>query len=415
MEAARAVERGFVTPGKTLLIASSHRVFAMTERIALADGRADSATLFAACRDAARELVAFDMAALADAAGSVISAVLFGALAGAGALPVPRTAFEAAIRRGQVGVSSSLAAFGAGFEAARSGGGPDAGPVASNAVSASARTREFVEQAGFPNEGEARRVVTAAVERLIDYQDADYAREFLVRLQRFQDLAARPGDGSGRLLAEVARQLALGMAYEDTIRVAELKIRPSRFARVREEVQVAPGQILEIAEFFHPRVQEIADTLPAPVGRWLLRTSWARRSLERLLRKGKVVKTTSVSGFLLLYGLSKLKALRRRSLRFANEQAALSDWLDRVAETATSNYALALEVARMRGLVKGYGDTHERGRAKFESLTATLPGLRNRDNAAATLADLIKAALADEHGEALGKAIAELEPAVSVS
>jgi indolepyruvate ferredoxin oxidoreductase beta subunit len=409
MEAARAVERGFVTPGKTLLIASSHRVFSMTERIALADGRADSATLFAACRDAARELVAFDMAALADAVGSVISAVLFGALAGAGALPVPRTAFEGAIRRGQVGVSSSLAAFGAGFEAARSGGGSDAGAIASNAVSASARARELVEQAGFQNEGEARAVVTAAVERLIDYQDADYAREFLARLQRFQDIEARQGDGSGRLLAEVARQLALAMAYEDTIRVAELKIRPSRFARVREEVQVAPGQILEIAEFFHPRVQEIADTLPAPLGRWLLRTSWARRFLEALLRKGKVVKTTSVSGFLLLYGLSKFKSLRRRSLRFAAEQAALSGWLDHVAENAASNYALALEVARMRGLVKGYGDTHERGRAKYERLTATLPQLRNRDNAAATLADLIKAALADEQGEALQKAIAALE------
>ena len=41
MEAARAVERGFVTPDKTLLVASTHRVFAMTEKIALADGRAD--------------------------------------------------------------------------------------------------------------------------------------------------------------------------------------------------------------------------------------------------------------------------------------------------------------------------------------------------------------------------------------
>ena len=114
----RAVERGFVTPDQTLLIASTHRVFAMTEKIALADGRADAAALLAACRDAARELVAFDMAALADATGSVLSAVLFGALAGSGALPFPRAAFEAAIRRGQVGVDSSLAAFGAGFDAA---------------------------------------------------------------------------------------------------------------------------------------------------------------------------------------------------------------------------------------------------------------------------------------------------------
>jgi len=122
MEGARAIERGFVTPERTLLIASTHRVFAMTEKIALADGRVDAAPLLAACREAARELVAFDMAALAEATGSVLSAVLFGALAGSAALPFPRMAFEAAIRRGQVGVERSLAAFAAGFEAAQSGG-----------------------------------------------------------------------------------------------------------------------------------------------------------------------------------------------------------------------------------------------------------------------------------------------------
>ena len=91
MEAARAVERGFVTPDRTLLIASTHRVFAMTEKIALADGRVDAAALFAGCRAAARQLVAFDMGALADATGSALSAVLFGALAGSSALPFPRS------------------------------------------------------------------------------------------------------------------------------------------------------------------------------------------------------------------------------------------------------------------------------------------------------------------------------------
>ena len=75
-----------------------------------------------------------------------------------------------------------------------------------------------------------------------------------------RDIERRHGDGSGRLLAETARQLALGMTYEDTIRVADLKIRASRFARVRAEAELADGQILEIAEFLHPRTQEIADT-----------------------------------------------------------------------------------------------------------------------------------------------------------
>jgi indolepyruvate ferredoxin oxidoreductase, beta subunit len=100
------------------------------------------------------------------------------------------------------------------------------------------------------------------------------------------------------------------MAYEDTIRVADLKIRSSRFARVREEAQIKDGQILEIAEFFHPRTQEIADTLPAALGRWLLRSRWARGLVDRVTRKGKVVKTTSIGGFLLLYAAPPLAALR---------------------------------------------------------------------------------------------------------
>jgi indolepyruvate ferredoxin oxidoreductase beta subunit len=417
MEAARAVERGFVTPDKTLLIASTHRMFAMTEKIALADGRADAAALLAACRDAARQLVAFDMAALADATGSVLSAVLFGTLAGSGALPFPRAAFEAAIRRGGVGVNSSLAAFGAGFEAAQ--GGEAAIPTAAvddgNKRDASQPMRDLLGDVERDFAGEARTIVIAGVERLADYQDIAYASDFLARLERFREIERQCGDGSGRLLAETARQLALAMAYEDTVRVADLKIRASRFARVRAEVQIEDGQILEIAEFFHPRTQEIADTLPAGLGRWLIRTSWPRGVLDRLTRKGKTVKTTSISGFLLLYLLSRLKPLRRRSLRFVTEQAALAAWLDLVAETARVDYALALQVARMRGLVKGYGDTHERGRDKFDKLVAVLPRLRTGSNPGATLESLIKAAQADEGGLALDKGIADLMPTPSSS
>jgi indolepyruvate ferredoxin oxidoreductase, beta subunit len=411
MEAARAVERGFVTPEKTLLIASTHRVYAMTEKVALADGRVDAAALLAGCREAARQIVAFDMAALADAAGSVVSAVLFGALAGSGALPFPRAAFEAAIRRGQVGVARSLAAFGAGFEAAQAGEVAKSLPGTEDERHVAPALRALIDQAVVDFSGEARAVVMAGLERLGDYQDAAYAREFLARLAPLREIERQHGDGSGALLAETARQLALAMAYEDTIRVADLKIRSSRFARVRAEAEIADGHILEIAEFFHPRTQEIADTLPAALGRWLMRTSWARGLLDRVTRKGRTVKTTSVGGFLLLYALSRLKPLRRRSLRFATEQAALADWLGLVAQVARSDYALALQVARMRGLVKGYGDTHERGQMKFEKLCALLPRLRGRSDAGTLLEGLIKAALADEAGEALDKAIAALPPA----
>jgi indolepyruvate ferredoxin oxidoreductase beta subunit len=354
-------------------------------------------------------MVAFDMSALADATGSALSAVLLGALAGSAALPFSRSAFEAAIRRGQVGVAASLAAFAAAFEAVKTGAGamPPAAAVTSRAAGVRQPIGELQSAAERDFPGEARPLVIAGVERLNDYQDATYARDFLARLERFRDLEPRPG--GGRLLAEIARQLALAMAYEDTIRVAELKIRSSRFARVRAEAQIADGQTLEIAEFFHPRTQEIADTLPAPLGRWLMRTGWARGLVDHVTRKGRIVKTTSISGFLLLYALSRLKPFRRRSLRFATEQTSLASWLALVADTAHADYALALEVARMRGLVKGYGDTHARGQMKFEKLAAWLPQLRGRSDGSALLQRLIKAALADEEGQALDKAIADLD------
>ena len=67
MEAGRAIQRGLVTPDRTTLIASTNRVFSMTERTAMADGRVDETALFEGCRSAAKSFHAFDMAALADA------------------------------------------------------------------------------------------------------------------------------------------------------------------------------------------------------------------------------------------------------------------------------------------------------------------------------------------------------------
>lgn len=407
MEAGRAVQRGFVTPDCTTLIASSHRVYSMTERIALTDGRVDAASLQDACALASKRLIAFDMAGLAEATGSVISAVLFGALAGAGLLPFPHAAFEAAIERGGVGVAASLSAFRAGFEAAASKriiAAPAALAPAGTAAQP-ASLAALVDQAvrTYPQIAD---IVRAGVERVADYQDIGYAGRYLARLASVAAVA-RERDGE-HLLGETARQLALAMTYEDTIRVAELKIRASRFARVREEVRIADGQLLQIAEFMHPRVQEIADTLPVGLGRWLMNTPRARRLVERFTKSGKIVKTTSLRGFLLLYLVASLKPLRPRSLRFAVEQAALDQWLGVVRDTAKTDPALAAEVAEARNLVRGYGDTHERGRERFDALMAVLPQVSHMPDAGARFAALRKAAQAEESGAELTRAIGAL-------
>ena len=80
MEAGRAVQRGLVTPERTLLIASTHRVYSMAEKTAMGDGRVDAQRLLVAGQSAAQRFVHADFAELAERNGSVISAALFGAL-----------------------------------------------------------------------------------------------------------------------------------------------------------------------------------------------------------------------------------------------------------------------------------------------------------------------------------------------
>jgi len=429
MEAGRAIQRGLVTPERTTLVASTHRVYSMTEKTAMGDGRVDAGALLAAGQGAARRFVAADFARLAEEARSVISASLFGALAGTGALPFARDRFEAAIRQGGVGVEASLRAFAAGFDAARAADAPDAAGAARPAAAEPRatpspgprgtvlgprlRAHEARIVAGFP--AAAHEVLRAGVLQLADWQDEAHAAGYLDRLAALRELDARApaidGEPPHALLCETARHLALWMSYEDTVRVADLKTRRSRFERVASEVRLAEGQLLDIGEFLHPRVDEIADTLPAPLGRRLLASPRLRALVGRFTREGRVVKTSSVRGFLLLYAVAALRRIRRRSLRFELETARIGAWLARIEAIAPRDPALALEVARCQRLVKGYGDTHARGWRNFERLMRALDAQPPGSLGAGGLRALREAALADEGGAALAAALERLAPA----
>lgn len=191
------------------------------------------------------------------------------------------------------------------------------------------------------------------------------------------------------------------MSYEDTVRVADLKIRRSRFERVSHEVKQSSEQFLDINEFLHPRVEEIADTLPVALGNWLLETTWARQFLGRFTQKGRVVKTTSLRGYLLLYFIASLRVTRPYSLRFFNEQERINDWLKCITELIQTDAKLALQVVKAQQLVKGYGDTHSRGWRNFQRLISTLPLIQNEPDAANKLQKLQKIALNDDSEQEL--------------
>jgi indolepyruvate ferredoxin oxidoreductase beta subunit len=266
------------------------------------------------------------------------------------------------------------------------------------------RVRQLLDRIDREFPATARPLLREGVRRLIDYQDPAYADLYLDRLGA---LAAAPQAGTEpRLLTETARHLALWMAYEDTVRVAALKIRASRFERVRDEVRAGADQVLAIDEYLHPRVQEIAETLPASIGRRIEQPGWLRNVVERLTQQGRVVTTSSLGGFLMLYAVAGMKRWRRATTRYATEHAAIEAWLARIAAGAAHNPALAVEIAQCQRLVKGYSDTHERGVRNYETVMAAV-AKAGTTLAPATLRELREAALADEHGATLKAMLAQ--------
>lgn len=402
LEAGRALQRGIVTPDRTTLIASSHRVYAIDEKTHLGDGRADAEQVAALTREHSKRCISFDMQALAEANGSVISAVLFGAAAGSGALPFAKESYREAIKASGIAVKESLAAFEAGAAAASSDAAPVAvaanDPLPSIPPGLAARITATLPPG-------AHVAAFNGVARLIDYQDEAHAGVYLDRLAAIATHARSATDAA--LTESVARGLALWMSFEDTIRVADLKIRTARRRRVLEEVRAQKGQLVYVTEFMKPRVREICGTMPAWLGRRIL----ASKRLTALLEKatgGRQIATSRISGFLLLYFLASLRRMRPRTLRYAEETAHQLAWLHQIGELAASDPGLAVEVAECQQLVKGYGETHERGLASFLLISEHARRWAGQPQAAYNVRELRKAALSDDLGIALADALQKI-------
>lgn len=356
-EAGRMISRGFVSPDKTTLLSSDHRVYGITEKSATGDGTADTDFILRLAGRYAQRFIHFDLLDLVQRHGTVISAGLLGAIAGAGVLPFDRATFVDAIATGK-GASANRAAFDESFQRAASGGVALYEPEVPAAFtlpepSTPLGSRLLSRVAALPVT--VHEVVYHGVVRLLDYQDEAYAHEFL---QRVAEVAVRDsGDDGHGLTRETARWLALWMAYEDIPRVAQLKCRPSREAEVRDEVGAAAGQAIQVSEFFHPRVEEVAALLPRALGERLLASKAARRALQPFLGP-RTLRTDKVWTLWLMRCLAALRRRRRGTLGFAHEWAMIDAWLAAVLAAETND--LARTIADCGGMVKGYGATRHR-------------------------------------------------------
>lgn len=405
LEASRMIFNGFVTPDRTTLIASTHRVLAISERSAMGDGSFDVGRLLRAVKERSKTQILFDMDQAAEESGGVLNAVLLGALAGSGRLPIPEQAFEAAIREGGKAVDANLAGF-------AFGRGHACGELAQvvrdhHKRQAAARgIEDLTERARRTYPAAALDVVEEGIRRLTAYQDRRYATLYLDRLDAIDAL------GSAELLRETAGHLAVRMSFEDVIRVAQAKTTPGRMARVRAEVRAKADEPIMLTEHFKPGIEEICAILPPTLARRIL--AWA----ERTGRLGRVyfsmhVRTTTVWGFARLRFLASLRWWRPRTFRYIEEQAEIERWLAAIRAAAPLGIDFAREIAELARLIKGYGDTFKRGLGNYRRIASEIvePALAGRlapRAAADAVANARVAALADPEGESLSRTLAAI-------
>ena len=406
LETTRQIGNGMSSPERTLVITSSGRTFTTQERMQLADGRADSAELLKVVRAFSREHHVFDMGALARDAGTVVSAVMLGAIAGSRLFPFTREQYEAVVAGSGGGAAASLHGFAGAYEAV-------------HGVNAGARYVEQVlgETARRPDPGPAmtqwpdfppqvRDMLVLGHARMLEYQDRAYGELYLQRMravlraEREADPQARHGYATTR---EMARWLALWMAFDDIVRVADLKSRATRWERVRGEVKAADDDLLRVYDHFKPGAPEFAALLPPALAQRVLR--WDRARVARGKSPWALplkIGTHSVGGMLALRALASLKWLRLRGSRFAGEQEMLGRWLNDVLDGTRTDWQLGHEIALCGRLIKGYGATNERGKV---NLLHVLEHLAHGPAAAQAIAAAREAALADEAGSALDAAL----------
>ncbi len=418
LETARQIANGLPSAGQTLVITSSARALTTMEKMEVGDGRRDDAQLVKLVQDNSRAHHVIDMARLTREAGTVVSATMLGCIAGSGVLPFPAASYEAVIAEGEAKpsarVKASLRGFSLGLAAVSQQ--REQLRVVADSLSFSEQVAPVIRDlpagmaAKFPPA--VHDLLALGVARLRDYQDAAYADRYAQRLQRVL-AAERVADPAGAhgfaVTREMVRWLALWMAFDDIVRVADLKSRASRWTRVLGEVKAQPDDLLKLYDHFKPGAPEFAALLPQALATKVL--NWDRRRAAA----GKLpwalplkIGTHSVFGMVSLRFLASLKWLRVKGSRYAMEQAMIDQWLGAVVAGAQKNWQLGHQLALCGRLIKGYGATNERAKENLLHIIEHLAQVTHFESdalRAQAIAQAREAALKDEAGAALDQAL----------
>ncbi|HEY7535043.1 MAG TPA: indolepyruvate oxidoreductase subunit beta family protein [Thermodesulfobacteriota bacterium] len=379
LELGRILEEGYGSD-KTTIITSTHRIYSTLEKMPISSGVYSDENLRKLAINFSSKFIGFNALEIAKENGMDelgVNAILIGALGASDALPISEATYLKAIEQAGVAVASNIKAFRIGWELIKSGNFEEPKAKVQTKWEDSIKERaqkldarkgdEYIKliseiAAEYPSR--LREILTEAVFRLIDYQDTWYAKKYMKELKTIFDID-KEMKGGFKLTELFAKNLALLMSYEDGIRVADLKIKPERFKRIKDEMRLGNGQMLRVTDYLKPDAEEVYGLLPnllvAPIVRFtetnLFKNFWPE---NKKLTLGQKPITTSFSGFLRLWFLTKLKFMRPYSYRYHREHSVIKKYKTSIEKFARLNYELGCLVAKSGEMIKGYGRVRRR-------------------------------------------------------
>ena len=362
LEAARVLERGYVNPDSTTLITSSSRIFTNLEKSHLSDGRFDQEKILNTCKKMSKNFICLDLNTMASDHSTIVSATMFGALAGSGVLPWKKSICENIFQDNIFG-KNSLSGFNFAYE-----------QVKVTSINSTINKKNINNE---PLSSEFLNIINIGKERCADFQNSKYSEVFLSRVERILSIINQEDPEVLAVAENIVRRLALWMTYEDIPRVAQLKIKPDRFKKIKKEVNIKSNQILLIQDIFKPGINEIAAMLPARIGKWFIKNKKIMSHLP-FIGKGMKINSLTISGFIILKFLSSFRHIRPVSLRYNEEQKNIDIWINNLILSLNKSISFSEGLADMPQLLKGYGDTWDRGIKKYNKINDVL--IKNKLN-----------------------------------
>ena len=209
-------------------------------------------------------------------------------------------------------------------------------------------------------------LITKRVEFLTDYQNAAYAQDYAAFVQKVRLVDEAVGEKSLALTQAVARYLFKLMAYKDEYEVARLHTDARFHARINAMFEGDFKVHYHLAPPLVAKKNARGELLKQQFGPWML-------TVFKVLARFKGLRGTALD----LLGRTEERRTERALI--AEYRATLDEVLVGLTDASReSRYAVALEIARIPELIRGFGHVKERNlQAARQNRTALMTQFRH--------------------------------------